>query len=83
MNQKEYARANGIKMNPGGTVNSYQLAKFRGRLGSRKDHTWVRNENNPSKGHHSCCGSKRDYYHKIGCKAAGGGPDDLSDLKDL
>lgn len=43
----------------------------------------MRDEKNPIKGYHSCCGSKRDYYHKVGCKAIGDGPDDLSDLKDL
>lgn len=81
--QKEQYLAAGYKLMPSGRMNSFTWAKHLGRLGSRKDHTWIRDEKNNQKGHHSCCGSKRDYYHKRGCSAAGGGPDDLSDLKDL
>ncbi len=76
--------AAGFKLMPSGKPNDYTWQKHLGRLGSRKDHTWIRNPKDARKGHHSCCDSKRDYYHKNGCPVAGNGAntDDLSDLKD-
>lgn len=84
MTLKQQYIAAGLPLLPSGRPNNYQLVKMLGRLGSRKDSTWIRDRNNHLKGHHSCCGSKRDYYHKVSCKAAAGdGPDDLSDFKDI
>lgn len=74
----------GYKLMPSGRPNNYQMQQVLGRLGSAKDSTWVPGEPR-YKGHHSCCGSKRSYYHKRGCSSADDaalGPDDLSDLKD-
>lgn len=80
---KAYLAA-GYKLMPSGRINSYIWARHQGRLGSRKDHTWMRDPKDHAKGHHSCCGSKRDYYHKISCAAASSmAEDDLSDLKEV
>ncbi len=80
--QKDQYLAAGFKLMPSGRINSFTWAKHQGRLGSRKDFTWKKDPKNPIKGHHSCCGSKRDYYHKVSCTvAARNSSDDLSDLK--
>jgi hypothetical protein len=84
MTKKQKYLAAGFKLLPCGGISDYIWSKHLGRLGSRKDHTWIRNKDNRAKGHHSCCGSKRDYYHKLACPAAAHlSSDDLSDLKDI
>jgi hypothetical protein len=47
--------------------NYYQKVKEMGRLGSTKDHTWDREQRI-----HTCCKSKRSYYHKMDCPALSG-----------
>lgn len=82
MTHKEKYLAAGLELMPSGRINSYQMQRILGRLGSRKDSTWIRSPENRNKGRHSCCGSKRDYYHKASCTAiAALESDDLSDLK--
>jgi len=83
MTQKQQYLAAGLKLMPSGRINTYQMARITGRLGSKKDHTWMRDPKRSGKGQHSCCGSKRDYYHKVACPLTMEGPDDLSDLKDI
>lgn len=84
MTQIQKYLAAGFKLMPSGRMNTYIWARHLGRLGSRKDHTWVKQKADRNKGHHTCCGSKRDYYHKVSCKMANNlGSDDLSDLKDI
>lgn len=80
--KQKYLEA-GFKLMPGGSINDYAWQKYLGRLGSMKQDSWVKSKENPHYGRHTCCGSKRDYYHKLNCKGAGYVPDDLSDLKDL
>lgn len=41
--------------------------KTKGLYGSRKDPYW-----NKKRGRHDCCGAKRWWYHKEGCKACAG-----------
>lgn len=80
--------AAGLPLCPGGEINEYQWHKFLGGgIYSSKDPTWVKEgitEKGRYAGHHSCCGSKRSYRHKVGCEfAAKLTNDDLSDLKDI
>lgn len=81
--KESYLKA-GLKLMPSGRINGYQMEKLRGRLGSKKDSTWVKGEKRPGSqaevGYHTCCGSKRSYYHKVGCPNIKTS-DDLSDLK--
>lgn len=71
MTKKEKYLAAGLELMPSGRMNGYAWEKHIGRVGSRKDSTWVKGERRKGSqaevGHHSCCGSKRSYYHKIGC----------------
>lgn len=56
-----------------------QKLKEAGLYGSTGDPQW-----NPVTRRHDCCGAPRAYYHLKGCPlCSGGGPDDLSDLKDV
>lgn len=84
MTRKAEYLALGFKLMPSGQPNDYIWAKHTGRLGHRSDPTWIRDPANNLKGHHTCCASKRDYYHKVSCEYASRlSSDDLSDLKDL
>lgn len=83
MTLKEKYLAAGLKLMPSGQMNNYQLVKLLGRLGTRRDSTWIRSPQSIYRGHHSCCGSKRDYYHKVSCPHIKQiNSDDYSDLKD-
>ncbi len=72
----------GYKLMPSGRPNSYTLARMFGNLGSCKDHTWKWDNREKRKGHHTCCGSRRDYWHKVNCKMVSAS-DDYSDLKEI
>lgn len=83
----QYIQA-GLPLCPSGVINEYQYQKhLAGGVGSMRDKTWKRTgtgkHGNPV-GLHTCCGSKRSYRHKVGCKMmAQLDSDDLSDLKDI
>jgi hypothetical protein len=83
----EQYKAAGLKLCPSGCLNEYQYQKhLGGGTFSMKDPTWKRTGTGSHGrviGHHTCCGSKRSYRHKVGCTVAASlTSDDLSDLKD-
>lgn len=75
----------GYKLMPSGKPNSFIMARMFGNLGSCKDFTWKWDNRAKRKGHHTCCGSKRDYWHKVDCKIIAKSKlvDDYSDLKEI
>lgn len=83
MTQKEQYLAAGFKLLPSGHINNHTWTKYIGRAGSSKDSTWIKDPKNRRRGHHKCCGSKRDYYHKKDCSYIKQlYSDDYSDLKE-
>lgn len=84
--QKQEYLSMGFKLMPSNRINYYlwYCAKFQ--KGSTEDSTWVWEKKKGNyihwPGHHSCCGSRRAYKHKVGCVNVK--PiEDLSDLKNL
>lgn len=84
MNQTQEYLAMGFKLLPSGRLNHNLWYGRKFGLSSKKDTTWTRNKKKKGdQGEHSCCGSKRAYCHKTGCKNRREilGDDDYSDLK--
>lgn len=86
--KKERYVAAGLPLCPGGTINEYQWQlHLGGGIASMRDATWKRtgtSKHGAPIGTHTCCGSKRSYRHKVGCKMIEQlNSDDLSDLKDI
>ena len=95
--QEEEYKAMGFPLMPSGRINHHLWYGRKFGHASAKDSTWkydgfktfnkFRNSENPHKypvGSHVCCGSRKAYCHKTGCKnriELDHVLDDLSDLK--
>jgi hypothetical protein len=84
--QQEYLKM-GFELMPSGRINHHLWYGRKFGHASVRDSTWTWEEGKEHKigcGFHKCCGSRKAYCHKVGCKnRLSAEDDDYSDLKEV